>query len=119
MRVLVVEDNRDTAESMRMLLEACGHKVAVAYDGRCGVAEARRFRPQAVLCDIGLPELDGYGVARTLRNDPTLARVRLIAVSGYGRDEDRRRAAQAGFDRHFTKPIEYEDIRRALEEAKG
>ncbi len=119
LRVLLVEDNRDTAESMRMLLEACGHKVAVAYDGLSGVAEARRFRPQAVLCDLGLPELDGYGVARALRNDPTLSRIRLIAVSGYGRDEDRRRAAQAGFDRHFTKPIEYEDIRRALEEVKG
>jgi signal transduction histidine kinase len=119
LRVLLVEDNRDTAESMRMLLEACGHKVAVAYDGLTGVAEAHRFRPQAVLCDLGLPELDGYGVARALRNDPTLSRIRLIAVSGYGRDEDRRRASQAGFDRHFTKPIEYEEIRRALEEVKG
>jgi signal transduction histidine kinase len=119
LRVLLVEDNRDTAESMRMLLEACGHKVAVAYDGVAGVAEARRFRPQAVLCDIGLPELDGYGVARALRNDPTLSRIRLIAVSGYGRDEDRRRASQAGFDCHFTKPIEYEEIRQALEEVKG
>jgi signal transduction histidine kinase len=118
LRVLLVEDNRDIADSMRMLLEASGHKVAVAYDGLSGVAEARRFRPQAVLCDIGLPELDGYGVAKALRNDPNLSRVRLIAVSGYGRDEDRRRASQAGFDRHFTKPIEYEEICKALEEIK-
>jgi signal transduction histidine kinase/ActR/RegA family two-component response regulator len=119
LRVLLVEDNRDIADSMRMLLEASGHKVAVAYDGLSGVAEARRFRPQAVLCDIGLPELDGYGVARALRNDPTLSRVRLIAVSGYGRDEDRRRASQAGFDHHFTKPIEYDELRKALEEVKS
>ncbi len=111
-RVLVIEDNLDAAESMRMLLTTTGFDVAVAHTGTAGVAEARRFRPDVVLCDIGLPELDGYGVARALRLEPGTARTRLIAVTGYGRDEDRRRAREAGFDLHLTKPVEPEELLR-------
>jgi signal transduction histidine kinase len=117
LRVLVVEDNRDAAESMRMLLELYGHEARVAYTGPEGVTAARQWRPEVILCDIGLPGLDGYGVAREVRRDPTLARTRLIAVTGYGQDEDRRRAAEAGFERHLTKPVEPDALQPLLTRA--
>jgi PAS domain S-box-containing protein len=106
LRILVVEDSRDAADSLRMLLELLGHQVAVAYDGPEGVRRAREWRPDVVLCDIGLPGLDGYGVAGELRHDPTMAATQLIAITGYGQEEDRRRARQAGFDHHLTKPVD-------------
>jgi PAS domain S-box-containing protein len=106
LRVLVVEDNRDAADSLRMLLALLGHEVAVAYSGPEGVRQAREWRPDVVLCDIGLPGLDGYGVAGELRQDPTTAGARLIAITGYGQEEDRRRTRQAGFDHHLTKPVD-------------
>jgi PAS domain S-box-containing protein len=114
LRILVVEDNRDAADSLRMLLELLGHAVTVAYSGPDGVQAARAWRPDVVLCDIGLPGLDGYGVAGELRHDPATARARLIAVTGYGRDEDRQRAREAGFDHHLTKPVEAGDLRSLL-----
>ena len=89
LRVLVVEDNPDTAESLRRLLRLHGHEVSVAVNGFDGVAEAKRCHPDAVVCDIGLPGMDGYAVALALRGDPDTARARLIAVTGYGRAEDR------------------------------
>jgi PAS domain S-box-containing protein len=113
-RVLVVEDNPDTAASLRLLLELWGHEVRVALTGPDGVEEARRFRPDVVLCDIGLPGLDGYGVARELRRHPETARVRLVAVSGYGQDEDRRRSHAAGFDQHLVKPAGADELRQAV-----
>jgi PAS domain S-box-containing protein len=106
LRILIVEDNRDAAESMRMLLELFGHNVVVAYNGPDGVKIARDVRPDVVLCDIGLPGMDGYGVATALRRDPATAAASLIAISGYGQEEDHRRARQAGFDHHLTKPVD-------------
>jgi PAS domain S-box-containing protein len=106
LRVLVVEDNHDAAESLRMLLELYGYEVAVAHTGPEGVEAARQWRPDVVLCDIGLPELDGYGVVRELRRDPATAGARVIAVTGYGNDEDRLRSREAGFDAHLTKPAD-------------
>jgi PAS domain S-box-containing protein len=106
-RVLVIEDNRDAAESLRMLLSLAGHQVAVAHAGQLGLDLARQTPPDIVLCDIGLPGgMDGYDVARALRKDLQLAAVQLIALSGYGQEEDQRRARQAGFDRHLTKPVD-------------
>jgi CheY-like chemotaxis protein len=105
-RVLVVEDNSDNAESMRLLLEVVGCEVWVAATGPDGVRLAASCRPEVVLCDIGLPGLDGYGVAAALRRDPSTAAARLVAVSGYGSDQVRRRCREAGFDRHFTKPVD-------------
>jgi signal transduction histidine kinase/DNA-binding response OmpR family regulator len=114
-RVLVIEDNPDAAESMRMLFNLTGHEVAIAHAGPAGLEAARAFRPQVVLCDIGLPGgMDGYAVARAIRGDPDLAAVRLVALSGYGQEEDRRRSREAGFDAHLIKPVDFADLRRVL-----
>jgi PAS domain S-box-containing protein len=106
LRILVVEDNADAAESLRRLLRLHGHEVSVTDNGVDGVAEAKRCRPDAVVCDIGLPGMDGYAVASALRGDPETARTRLIAVTGYGRAEDRARALSSGFDDHIVKPAD-------------
>jgi CheY-like chemotaxis protein len=113
-RVLVIEDHRDTAETWRLLLELSGHLVAVAHTGPAGVAAARNFRPEVVVSDLGLPGMDGYAVARTLRQDPGTAAAYLIAVTGYGQEDDRRRAREAGFDWHLTKPVDPEELLAAL-----
>jgi CheY-like chemotaxis protein len=114
LRILVVEDNRDSADSLRLLLELSGHEAAVAYSGHDGVRAAERYQPDVVLCDIGLPGLDGYGVARKLRDHPITAKARLIAVTAYGRDEDRRRSHEAGFERHLVKPVGPDALQRVL-----
>ena len=115
-RILVVEDNRDSADSLRLLLELSGHEVAVAYSGHDGVRAAEQYQPDVVLCDIGLPGLDGYGVARKLRDNPATATARLIAVTAYGHDEDRRRSHEAGFDLHVVKPVEPAALGKLLAE---
>jgi PAS domain S-box-containing protein len=113
-RVLVVEDNVDAAESLRELLEFGGHHVELAHDGPDGVEKARSFRPEVVLCDIGLPGFDGYTVAQQLRADPRTASVHLVALSGYAQQEDVRHAMEAGFDGHIAKPPTLEQIDDAL-----
>ena len=115
-RVLVIEDNVDAAETLRDVLEMEGHTVEVAYAGRAGIERARAFHPEAILCDIGLPEMDGYEVARTLRADPAIGRrTTLVALTGYARREDIARARAAGFDAHLAKPPTIEQIARLLE----
>jgi CheY-like chemotaxis protein len=114
LRVLVVEDNRDVAESLRDLVEAFGHQVHVARSGDEALAHARLDPPDVVLCDIGLPGMTGYDVARAFRSDPVLRHTRLVAVSGYAQAEDRREAAEAGFDRHFGKPPDPNELERLL-----
>ena len=115
-RCLIIEDNADAAESMGLLLSLAGHEVAVAHDGVQGLEKAHLLRPEVVLCDIGLPgDLDGYGVARTFRADPDLASACLIALTGYGQEEDRRRALEAGFDAHLTKPADPDALKRLVE----
>jgi CheY-like chemotaxis protein len=99
------------------LLESSGHEVAVAYSGHDGVQAAEQYRPDVVLCDIGLPGLDGYSVAGELRRHPATAKARLIAVTGYGQEEDRRRARQAGFDHHLTKPVDPDALLELLARA--
>jgi CheY-like chemotaxis protein len=110
MRVVIVEDNRATADSMRLLLDLAGHDVRVAYSGPDGVQVAEDWPPDYVLCDIGLPGLDGYGVAKALRQHPATSRAHLVAITAYGSDEARRRGREAGFDRHFTKPVDPDEI---------
>lgn len=113
-RVLVVEDNRDCADSLRVLLELMGHEAAVAYTGPDGVRAAKEWAPDAVLCDLGLPGLDGFAVARQLRSDPSTARALLVAVTGYAAEDDRRKAAAAGFDHLVAKPADPADLSRLL-----
>jgi two-component system CheB/CheR fusion protein len=104
--VLVVEDDVDAADSFRLLLEVLGHEVRVARTGPDGVRAADEWRPDVVLCDIGLPGLDGYAVAEELRRRSVAPAARLIAVTGYGDPDSRRRAAEAGFDHHLVKPAD-------------
>jgi CheY-like chemotaxis protein len=104
-RVLLVEDSPDTAESLMMLLEVLGHQVRVTHDGRSALDVAQASVPDVMMVDIGLPGMDGYEVARRIRQHPDLKRVILVALTGYGRDEDRQRAFAAGFDYHLVKPV--------------
>jgi two-component system CheB/CheR fusion protein len=113
-RVLVIEDNADAADVMRDLFTLDGHEARVAYDGATGLAVAREFHPEIVFCDIGLPGMDGYEVARAMRADDELSGAYLVALSGYARAEDRERSARAGFDCHLAKPPSTEDIERVL-----
>jgi len=109
-----VDDNRDAAESLSMLLHARGHDVRVAYDGLEAVGAAIAFQPDVVLLDIGLPKLYGYDAARRIR-DARGHGVLLVAVTGWGQEEDRRRAKAAGFDHHLTKPVDPEAISRIID----
>jgi PAS domain S-box-containing protein len=118
-RLLVIEDNLDAAESLKQALELMGHHVAVAHDGLQGLVTALEFRPDLLLCDIGLPEVDGFEVARRFLADPQLRRVVLVALTGYARPEDRRRAVQAGYTRLLAKPLTVEALERVLDELLG
>jgi signal transduction histidine kinase len=117
-RVLVVDDNQDAADSLAMLLELLGASVAVAHDGPSALAELARVRPSAVLMDIGLPGMDGFEVARIIRRDPTLSKLLLIALTGWGQEEDRRRAHEAGFDHHLVKPADLAVLKSLLAAAR-
>lgn len=117
-RVLVVDDNADTAEGLARLLRRRGFTVAVANDGPGGVAKARDTRPHFILLDIGLPGMDGFEVAKRLRGDPCCRGATLIAISGYGQEEDRRRSREAGFDHHLTKPVNIDDLQQLLANPK-
>src|SRR5262249_16136105 len=109
--------HRDSAESLRMLLELAGYEVIVAHSGPEGVKAAKRATPAVVLCDIGLPGMDGFAVAEALRKDPFTAGARLIAVTGYGHEDDKRRALQAGFDDPLVKPVDPAELLGSLEAA--
>ncbi|HEX5648015.1 MAG TPA: PAS domain S-box protein [Steroidobacteraceae bacterium] len=113
-RVLVADDNRDAADSLAMLLGAMGHEVEVAYEGHAALALLREFRPDVALLDIGMPGLDGYEIARRLREQPSLRQTRLIALTGWGQMDDKARAAAAGFDLHLTKPADIGAIEAIL-----
>jgi signal transduction histidine kinase/ActR/RegA family two-component response regulator len=118
-RVLVVDDNADAAQMLATLLEAHGHVVSVEYDGTGGLARALRERPEVMLLDIGLPDMDGHELARRLRASPDTANAMLVALTGYGQSEDRERARQAGFDRHLVKPADLSELLRILAELRG
>lgn len=118
-RVLVVEDNRDSAESLRRLLTLCGYQVMVAHTGQEGLETARKLQPHIVLCDIGLPDSDGYVVASVLRQTSDTISARLIAVTAYGEAQHRRRALAAGFDQHLVKPVDPKVLLGELEATTG
>lgn len=116
-RVLVIEDNVDAGDSLCTLLTLEGHDVRLAYDGPSGLLLAQSFRPEVVLCNLGLPEIDGYEVARKMRADSALRSARLVALSGYARPEDRRRSIEAGFDVHVAKPVDLDELEKVLRTA--
>jgi signal transduction histidine kinase/ActR/RegA family two-component response regulator len=113
-RILVVDDNRDTANSCALLLKTLGHQVETAYDGVAAVQRARDFKPHVLFLDIGLPEMNGYDVARTLRAEG-FEQERMVAISGYGQAEDRQRSREAGFDQHLVKPVDHAVLTSVLE----
>jgi len=113
-RVLIVDDNEDAANSLALILELGGHKTASVYTAADALQRATAFKPDVVLLDIGLPGMDGYEVAQKMRELPGLRNIRLVAVTGYGRSDDRLRARDAGFDDHLTKPVEFAVLERTL-----
>lgn len=116
-RILLVDDNKSFATAMTSLLNAMGHQVHAIHDGAAAVATARAMRPQVVLLDINLPGKRGYDIAREIRADPALADTLLVAVTGYGQEQDKRRAQRAGFDHHLTKPVDENVLETLIEEA--
>ena len=114
-RVLVVDDNRDAASSLELLLQLAGHETSRAHDGPGALAAAEKERPELILLDIGLPTLNGYEVCRRIRAQPWGASVVMIALTGWGQDEDRRRSHEAGFDGHLVKPVEYAELMALLD----
>ena len=109
-RILLIDDRRDAILPLQKLLKLLGQEVVVAMDGKKGLETAREFRPEIVLCDIGLPDMNGYDVAQAMRADPLLKSAYLVAVTGYGQEEDRRRAVRSGFDFHLAKPVRKDEL---------
>ena len=118
-RILVVDDNVDLARGLARLLAIHGHDVQIAHDGPTGLDQAKKSKPEIVLLDIGLPGMDGYQVAAHLRREEAVKGATLIAISGYGQEEDRRLAKEAGFDHHLVKPIASDDLIKLLRESEG
>jgi PAS domain S-box-containing protein len=113
-RILIVDDNQDSADSLAKLLEVMGHDVEVAYDGAEGLAAASESRPDVVLLDIGMPQLDGYETCRRIHAEPWGREILLVALTGWGQDEDRRKTDEAGFDEHIVKPVDAQALLKLL-----
>ena len=113
-RILVVDDNQDSAESLTILLSLAGHETHTAYDGLEAMEAAEAFKPDVILLDIGLPKLNGYEVARKIREKPWGQTMVLVALTGWGQEEDRRRSREAGFNHHLTKPVDPPELTRLL-----
>jgi CheY-like chemotaxis protein len=116
--VLIADDNQDAADSLGMILELAGHEVRVAHGGHQALQVAAEFHPDAVLLDIGMPDLNGYETARALRATPGGTDLELIALTGWGHPDDKLRAAEAGFDRHLTKPVDPAELEELLRVAE-
>ncbi len=117
-RILIVDDNRDAADSLGMLLRMMGNEVHTAHDGLAAVGAAAAFQPDLVVLDLGLPKLNGFEAARRIRAQEGGAKMVLIALTGWGQEEDRRRSKEAGFDHHLTKPIDFNDLQKILAETE-
>ncbi|HEX7283901.1 MAG TPA: response regulator, partial [Vicinamibacterales bacterium] len=113
-RILIVDDSRDGGESLAMLLRVLGAEVALAHSGRQALERVASFNPDVVLLDIGMPGMDGYEVARRIRANPAHRNMQLIALTGWGQDEDRQRSAAAGFNHHLVKPADVDKLRQLL-----
>jgi CheY-like chemotaxis protein len=114
LRILIADDNRDAADSLSMLLALSGHDIKVARTGGEALTVANQFRPEVGIIDIGMPDMDGYEVAKRIRHEAWGGSMTLIAVTGWGQADDKRRALAAGFDRHLTKPVDPEELERAF-----
>ena len=119
LRILVVDDNRDAAQSLAMLLQMMGNNVHTAHDGEEAVTAAREFQPHVVLCDIGLPKLNGYEACRQMKAQAWDKKMILIAVTGWGQDDDRRKSEEAGFDHHLVKPVDPQSLMKLLAELES
>ena len=115
-RILVVDDNRDSAITLAMLLKLTGHETQMAHDGLAAVEAATTFRPDVVLLDIGLPKLNGYEVARKIREQPWGKKMVLVALTGWGQEDDRRKSSEAGFNGHMVKPVDHTALTKLLNE---
>ena len=113
-RVLVVDDNLDSAESLSMMIQLLGHEVSAAHDGHEAVEEAKRFKPDVAFLDLGMPRMNGYDAARLIRQQPECADTVLVALTGWGQEEDKRRSQEAGFDVHMVKPIDFDALQKLL-----
>ncbi|HJU43603.1 MAG TPA: response regulator [Vicinamibacterales bacterium] len=118
-KILVVDDNHDSALSMAMMLSIMGHDTRTAHDGESAVATAETFRPDVVLLDIGLPKLNGYEVAQRIREQAWGESMYLIAVTGWGQDEDRQRSSEVGLNQHMVKPVEPAALEKLLAELRS
>jgi len=116
-RILVVDDNEDSAASLAMLLRVDGHTVETAFDGPAAIERAAAFRPEVILLDIGLPRMNGYEVCRTLRGRAEGADALIVALTGWGQEEDQRRSREAGFDAHLVKPVAHDALLALLASA--
>jgi CheY-like chemotaxis protein len=114
LRVLVVDDNVDAAHTLTVLLKKSGHEVQEANDGPSALEAALGFRPNLIVLDIGLPGMNGFEVAKKIRNEPELAEVVLVAMTGYGQEADKQRSRESGFDHHLVKPASFDDVKRIL-----
>ena len=117
-RILVVDDNHDSALSLAMMLSIMGHETRTAHDGESAVETAEKFLPEVILLDIGLPKLNGYEVAQRIREQAWGASMFLIAVTGWGQDEDRQRSSEVGLNVHMVKPVEPAALERLLAELR-
>ncbi|NMH60908.1 PAS domain-containing hybrid sensor histidine kinase/response regulator [Alteromonas ponticola] len=115
-RILVIEDNQDTAQSLAELLEYAGHITCTAFDGTSGIMQAKEFKPEVILSDIGLPDISGYEVAETVRKQLAHANIYLIAITGWGQKKDKQLAKASGFNRHITKPVDFAELKQILAE---
>ena len=116
-RILVVDDNEDAADMLVSALKALGHEIRTAHDAPTALSVALEFIPQVALLDIGLPVMDGYDLGQRLRGDPRLAGIRLIALTGYGMEEDRRRSHEAGFEAPMVKPMDLDRLNAIILQA--
>jgi CheY-like chemotaxis protein len=114
-RILVVDDNVDAATTLGELLMALGHEVMIRFDGKSVLADAAAFAPDVLVLDIGLPDMDGYELARRLRGEPATSTARYLALTGYGQAHDRTLARAAGFDHHFVKPVDIAALQSVLD----
>ena len=116
LRVVIVDDNHDSADSLAMLMQLTGNKTYMAHDGVEAVEAVEKYRPEVLLLDIGLPGLDGHEVCRRVRQQPWGKDIIVIALTGWGQEDDRRKSEEAGFDGHLVKPVDFEQLSQALRE---